>query len=126
MFLDTSVIVELMRGESQRVEDIMPHIENELLFISVIQLGEVNDWCIVNCSNPSARISQLKEIVNIIPLNEAICIEASELKHQFRVKKIIKFSLIDGIILASARYIGQKLLTFDTDFRSADEAIVMQ
>ncbi len=125
MFLDTSIIVELMRGEGPRVDSIMAHIENELLFISVIQLGEVNDWCLANCSDPPARILQLKDIVNVIPLNEAICIEASELKHQFRAQKIIKFSLMDGIILASARYIDQKLLTSDADFRKANDAIII-
>jgi predicted nucleic acid-binding protein len=125
MFLDTSIIVELMRGDSQRTKLILAHIESELLFISVIQLGEVNDWCLANCSDTHTRIAQLKEIVNIIPLNEAICIEASELKHKFRTQKIAKFSLMDGIILASARYIGQKLLTSDTDFRKADDAIMI-
>jgi predicted nucleic acid-binding protein len=126
MFLDTTIIVELMRGEGQRVKNILAHIENELLFISIIQLGEVNDWCLANCSDTPKRIAQLKEIVNVIPLNEAICIEASELKHKFRSQKIVKFSLMDGIILASARYIGQKLLTSDTDFRKADDAIMIQ
>jgi predicted nucleic acid-binding protein len=126
MFLDTTIIVELMRGETQRAKNILAHIENELLFISVIQLGEVNDWCIANCSDTPKRIAQLKEIVNIIPLNEAICIEASELKCSMRAQKIGKFSLMDGIILASARYIGQRLLTSDTDFRKADDAIIIK
>ena len=126
MFLDTTVIVELMRGESQRTNDILAYIENELLFISVIQLGEVNDWCLANCSDPAERIRQLKEIVNIIPLNEAICIEASAIKKNMRTQKIAKFSLMDGIILASARYIGQRLITSDTDFRKADDAIIIR
>jgi predicted nucleic acid-binding protein len=128
MFLDSSAIVELMRGGkgSPRTEKILGHIENELLFISVIQLGEVNDWCIANCSDPAARISQLKEIVNIIPLNDAISIEAPEIKRQMRAQRVTKFSLMDGFILASARYIGQRLLTLDTDFRKAEDVIIIK
>ena len=124
MFLDTSVIVELMRGENDGlIDEIMAHIENELLFISMVQLGEVNDWCLANSSDPDARISQLKEIVHLIPVNETICTQASEIKHEMRSGKLPKFSLIDGLILASARFIGQKLLTLDSDFRKAEDAI---
>jgi len=128
MFLDTSAIVELMRGGrgSARTEKILGYIENELLFVSVIQLGEINDWCIANCSDPAARISQLKEIVHIIPLNETISIEASEIKRQMRAQNVAKFSLMDGFILASARYIGQRLLTLDTDFRKAEDIIIIK
>jgi len=128
MFLDTSVIVELMRGgkDCPRTEKILGYIENELLFISVIQLGEINDWGIANCSDAATRISQLKDIVHIIPMNEEISIEASAIKHQMRKKNIAKFSLIDGLILASARYIGQKLLTLDTDFRKAKDVIIIK
>jgi predicted nucleic acid-binding protein len=127
MFLDTSIIVELMRGEDEElIGKIMSHIENELIFISMVQLGEVNDWCLANCSNPEARISQLREIVHLIPVNETICIRASEIKHEMRLKKIPKFSLIDGLILASARHIDQKLLTLDSDFRKAKDAICIQ
>ncbi len=128
MFLDSSAIVELMRSgkDSKRAEKILGYIENELLFISVIQLGEVNDWCIANCSDPAARISQLKEIFNIIPLNDVISIKASEIKREMRMQKVTKFSLMDGLILASARYIGQTLLTLDTDFRKAEDTVIIK
>lgn len=128
MFLDSSAVVELMRGgkESRRVGKIVKHIENELIFISVIQLGEINDWCIANCSDPATRISRLMEIAHIIPMNEEISVEASVIKRHMRKKSIAKFSLMDGFILASARYIGQRLLTLDTDFRMAEDAVIIE
>jgi len=105
MFLDTSVIVELMRGVegTKRVETILNHI--------------------ANCVDAEQRIAQLDDIVIVIPLNEIICMNASVIKKEMRSQKISKFSLIDALILASARHIDQKLLTMDTDFRKAEDAI---
>ena len=127
MFLDTSIIIEIFRHRktSKRFEDIYEHIENEPLFISIIQLVEISDWCYANKINPSTRIDQIKEIVNVVPLTESICLEGSKLKHEMREDKISKFSLFDGMILASARSIDQRLLTTDSDFRMAGEAIII-
>ncbi|MBA3046046.1 MAG: PIN domain-containing protein [Candidatus Thermoplasmatota archaeon] len=127
MFLDTSVIVELMLGDDdRRIDIILKHINDELIFISIVQLGEINDWCLANCADSETRITQLKEIVHLIPLNDSICVEASNIKRQMRSQKIAKFSLIDGIILASARHIGQTLLSLDSDFRKAEGAVIIR
>jgi hypothetical protein len=48
------------------------------------------------------------------------------LKYRSRKKGAGKFSLIDGMILSSARSVGQRLLTLDEDFRNSDEAIVIE
>jgi predicted nucleic acid-binding protein len=42
-----------------------------------------------------------------------------------RSKGLKRFSLMDGIILASARSIDQKLLTADSDFRKAEDAVLI-
>jgi predicted nucleic acid-binding protein len=115
-----------MRGDGPGTQKILNAIENELLFISVVQLGEVHDWCLANCRDPAARMAQLREIVNIIPLNEDICMKASELKREMRNRGKAKFSLMDGIIIASARHIGQQLLTLDSDFGKADDVILIK
>lgn len=127
MFLDSSAIIELLRGEDRALVDrITELIKDELLFISIVQVGEVHDWCLANSGNPAKRISQLLDIVHVIPLNEEICIRASEIKSQMRAQKVGKFSLMDGFILASARHIEQRLLTLDSDFRKADDAIMIR
>lgn len=127
MFLDTSIIIEIFRsGENTRLfGDIYELIKDELLFISIIQIGEISDWCLKNEIDPTERISNLKDIVNLIPLSEKICFEGSKITYDFRREGISHFSLMDGFILASARSINQKLLTKDTDFRKADDAIVL-
>ncbi|UCH87949.1 MAG: PIN domain-containing protein [Thermoplasmata archaeon] len=128
MFLDTGVIIEIFRAKksSKRFEKIFELIKNEQLFISVIQLGEISDWCLSNDINVQDRITKLKNIVNIIPINEQICIEGSQIKHTMRSSGVKKFSLMDGIIIASARYMNQTLLTTDNDFRRAKDTLILK
>lgn len=128
MFLDTSIIIEIFRSEknSKTFEEIYELIKDEPLFISVIQIGEISDWCLKNNIDPEKRISKLRQLLNIIPLSEKLCFEGSQIKFNLRKKGISKFSLIDGIILASARSINQKLITMDKDFRKIKDAIVLR
>jgi len=128
MFLDTTIIIEILEGRraSIKIDKILKHIKDEPLFISVIQLAELSDWCENNKIDAFKRITQIKEIVNVIPLNDRICMDGAEIKHEMRKCGIDKFSLIDGIILASARSINQKLLTTDTDYRKAKDTIFIE
>lgn len=128
MFLDTSIIIEIFRSEknSKTFEEIYELIKDEPLFISVIQIGEISDWCLKNNIDPEKRISKLRQLLNIILLSEKLCFEGSQIKFNLRKKGISKFSLIDGIILASARSINQKLITMDKDFRKIKDAIVLR
>ena len=127
MFLDTSIIVDIFRFEKghRTFEEIYGFIKDEPLFISVFQFVEISDWCLGNKVDRADRVQKLKEIVNVIPLSEKICVGGAGIKHEMRRRKVSKFSLSDGIILASARSIGQRLLTSDSDFRKCDDAIVI-
>ena len=128
MFLDTSVIIEIFRNDrnSKTFQDIYTYIKDEPIFISIIQIGEISDWCLKNHIDPEKRITKLKQILNIIPLNEKICYEAAHIKYTIRKKGMAKFGLLDGIVLASARSINQRLLTTDNDFRTISDAIVVR
>ena len=127
MFLDTSIIIEIFQSKkkSETFEEIYELIKDEPIFISVIQMGEISDWCLKNNINPEKRIFKLKQILNVVPLSEKICLEGSKIKYNIRKKGTKKFSLIDGIILSSARSINQKLLTMDKDFRKINDTIVL-
>ena len=127
MFLDTSIIIEIFRNDknSKKFQDIYTYIKEEPIFISIIQIGEISDWCLKNHIDPEKRIVKLKQILNVIPLNEKICYDAAQIKYTIRKKGIIKFGLLDGIVLTSARSINQRLLTTDTDFKTIKDAIVI-
>lgn len=127
MFLDTSIIVEIFCSdqETKTFREIYELIEDEPLFISLIQFGEISDWCLKNDSDPVEHLSQIKRIASIVSLDETLCIEGSKIKNKYRKEGVRYFSLIDGIILASARSINQSLLTKDSDFRKAADAVVL-
>lgn len=127
MLLDTSIIIEifLLEKNTDKFREIYNIIKEETTFISLIQIGEISDWCLKNRINPLEVLAILKDLVNIIPLNEKILLNGSKIKFNMRNTGIKKFSLIDGIILASAREYYEKLLTYDSDFKNAENTIVL-
>lgn len=127
MFLDTSIIIDILihKKTSDQFKKIFSLIKEEPLYISVIQLGELSDWCYKNNVDVNKSIYQIKKMITIIPLDETICLHGSKLKHTVRKKGNNKFSLIDGLILASANSVDEKLLTKDTDFSHCSQAIVL-
>lgn len=127
MFLDTSVIIKLFINEStsKRFQTIFEHIENEAAFISMVQVAELADWCCANDVDPARALAMVRDIVELVPVDEPILLAAARLKHEMRKSGATKFSLIDGLILASARALNEPLLTFDADFRMAEDVVVL-
>lgn len=127
MFLDTSIIIDILthKKNSDQFKTIFSRIKDEPLYISIIQLGELSDWCYKNNVEVNKKIQQIKKMVTIIPLDETICLHGSKIKHIARKKGNKKFSLIDGLILASANSVDENLLTKDTDFSNCSQAIVL-
>ncbi len=128
MFLDTNIIIDMFRfGKgTERFRKIFKQIEDEALFISIIQIGEIADWSLANEIDPSEPIKYLKEMVNIVPLSEDICIQGSKIKYDMRKEGAAKFSLADGLILSSARFVKQVLLTMDEDFKKVKDVIILR
>ena len=127
MFLDTSIIVDIFRYEedNKNFQKIYELIKDEPLFISIFQIGEISDWSLMNKIDPIEPLEFLKKTMNIIPLNESICLEASKIKYEMRKKGEKKFGLADGIILASARSMNQTLLSKDSDFKKVKDVIFL-
>ncbi|MFH1774212.1 MAG: PIN domain-containing protein [Methanobacteriota archaeon] len=114
MFVDTNILISLFIGD-RIVKEILAHVKGEPLFCSVLQLSEIADWCIRENASISEAMSNIKKVVQIIPLTEEVCIEGAKIKHARRKAGYKNFPLIDGIIAASAKSIGQELLTSDED-----------
>ncbi|MBS3802527.1 MAG: PIN domain-containing protein [Candidatus Thermoplasmatota archaeon] len=127
MFIDTSIIIDILthKQSSDQFKKIFSFIKDEPLYISVIQLGELSDWCFKNNVEVNKCLPKIKKMVSIILLDETICLHGSKLKHTARKQGNKKFSLIDGLILASATSVDEKLLTKDTDFINSSQAIVL-
>ncbi len=128
MFLDTSAIVEIFRSPSgsSNFQKIMTEIEDdEALYVSLVQLAEIADWAIRNKAPSEERIKSVKEMARVVLLDEKICLEAATIKQRRRQAGHDGFGLIDGIILATARSIGQRVLTLDRDFAGEDDCTVI-
>lgn len=125
--LDSSAIVEVFRSPitSRNFKMIEKEIGEEEVFVSVVQLAEVADWAIRNHVSSKDRIAAIKEFARIVPLNEEICLEAPVIKYRRRELGHTDFGLLDAIVLATARSIGQRVLTFDKDFAGESDCTVL-
>ena len=127
MLLDTSAIIEVLRHPrtSKEFRLIQKHIGDEDLYVLVVQLAELSDWCIVNNVPARERIEEVKNLANIIPLDEDIFLEGSRIKNERRKKGFASFGLLDGLLLAAARSVGERVLTFDLDFAEEEDCLVL-
>lgn len=128
MLLDTSIVVELFRHKrtSKFFRKVMHQIGEQLLFVSMIELAEVADWCLRNSIRAESRIAAISEFAQIIPLDEAICQQAAIIKKDRRAKGYADFGLIDGVIVGSARAQNQEVLTLDPDFEGEKDCVVLK
>jgi len=127
MLVDTSAIVEILRHSrtSNEFKVIQEHIGAEEVYMLVVQLGELSDWCIANRRPVKERVEAVKNLANIIPVDEEICLEGSKLKNERRKKGFAGFGLLDGLVLAAARSVGERVLTFDRDFAGEEDCVVI-
>jgi predicted nucleic acid-binding protein len=127
VLLDISTIVEILRrpADSAHFEKIMTDIGDEQVYISMVQLTEIADWAIRNKAPPEERIKAIKEMARIVPLDEGICLDAAAIKQRRRKAGRNDFGLMDGVILATARSIGQRVLTMDDDFAGENDCVVV-
>lgn len=66
-------------------------------------------------------------LLEFIPLAPELAVQGSALKSEARARPSGKdFSLIDGVVLASARSRGLRLLTFDSEFEGFPDVTVLR
>jgi len=128
LLLDTSSLIEVLRHPktSKEFRLIQRHVGAEELYVLIVQLAELSDWCIANDAPARERVEEVKKLANIIPLDEDICLEGSRIKNERRRKGFGNFGLLDGLVLAAARSVGERVLTFDRDFAEEKDCILVQ
>lgn len=128
MLLDSGVIIEIFRSpqDSKHFRAILRAIGDEEIFVSIIQIAEVAEWASRNQLPAKERVVAVRDFARIVPLEEQVCIDASEIKRLRREQGYSDFSLMDGIILATARLIEQRLMTFDGDFTGEIDCILLR
>ena len=120
-------MVEIFRNPagSARFREIAAEIVDEDVYVSMVQLAEVADWAVRNETPPEERVNAVKELARIVPLDERICLDAAAIKRLRRGAGRGDFGLVDGIVLATARSIGQRVLTLDEDFMGEDDCSII-
>ncbi len=123
MLLDTSAWIEYFIGSSKgaRVKAIL---EKEDCYTSIVTLAEITNWALKNNKDTLYLINTVKELSNVIALDEDITVLAGRLN--FERKKIIKkWGMLDSFVLASGTIYGFNILTKDSDFRDLQEVEIL-
>lgn len=114
MLLDTSAWIEFFIGSAKgkRVRQVLGE---EDCYTSIVSLAEVTNWALKENKEVSPLIGAIKQLSNVIGLDEDITVLAGELN--FERKKIIKkWGMLDSFILATGSIYGLKIITKDSDF----------
>lgn len=123
--LDTSAVVAIFTSKGA-AERIRKEVGGSQLYVSCIQLAELADWATKSGAPAAERVEALEQMANVAPLTKEICLEAAAIKSARRKKGLSAFGIIDGIVLATARSLGQSLLTLDADFAGEEDCVVLR
>lgn len=127
MLFDTSVLVAWTDRppEDPVVERIRELAGEGPVIISPIQFGELADIARKHGIDAMTYTQEFTRAEQV-PLTMDVAIEGSRIKAQARKRAHSRdFSLIDGILLASARSAGVELVTLDRDFEGFDDCVVV-
>ena len=124
MFLDTSALVAIFTSQKQ-AERISREVGDSQLYVSSIQLAELADWALRSGVPAAERVEAVEQMASVAPLTKDICLEGATIKSARRRRGILTFGIIDGVILATARSLGQNLITYDRDFAGEKDCLVL-
>lgn len=125
MLLDTSAVVAILTSK-KAADRIGKEIGDSQLYVSHIQLAELADWATRSGAPAAERVDALEQMASVAPLTKEICLEAAAIKFAKRKKGFSGFGIVDGILLATARSLGQSLITFDADFAGEEDCVVLR
>lgn len=121
--IDTSAWVEYLTGTAKGMK-IKPLIEREKVATSIIAIAELADKLARDDKRFSITLQFIQRRAAILELSVPIALKAAQLKKEIRKKKE-KFSMADGVHLATALEEGAVLLTADNDFSGLNNVMVI-
>jgi predicted nucleic acid-binding protein len=125
MLLDTSAVVAIFTSK-KAADRIGKEVGDSELYVSQIQLAELADWATRHGAPAAERVDALEQLASVAPLTKEICLEAAAIKLARGKKGLSGFGIIDGIVLATARSLGQNMITFDADFAGEEDCVVLR
>lgn len=119
VLIDSWCWVEYYKG-TKFADATSMYIEGDMLaYASTINLSEIYRWFLLSYSESEAdaAVQDIKDRCFVVPVDEAIAIQAAKIKHEF------KWGLGDSIIMATARARNAKVVTGDPDFQNKPDTI---
>lgn len=104
---------------------ISKEVGDSQLYVSHIQLAELADWATRSGAPTAERVEAVGQMASVVPLTNEICLDAAAIKFTKQKKHLSSLGIIDGIVLATARSLGQSLLTFDADLAGEEDCVVL-
>lgn len=123
VLVDTSVWVALFQGLSQeRLERLRR--EGQAIAVSILVLAELRSLSTQGRVQEGA-VGDVQEVARVESLLAADALEGGRIHGLMRRKAKTKASLVDALILATARRIGATLLTLDQDLAGEPDVEVI-
>ena len=121
--IDAYAWIEYLEGSEKgvKVTEMLEDTSNEL-FTSSTTVAEVVSKFLKKDKDIKIASTAMSTLSSIIVINKEISILAGHIHFEAK-KKNKDFGMLDAFVAATARKIGAKILTGDTDFRGFKEAV---
>ncbi len=121
--IDSSIWIEYLAGSAKGIK-IKNIVDEKSIATSILSIAELADKFEREEKDFSYVLTFIQSRAAIVPLNIALVLHAAKIKKKFRTKNN-KFGLIDALHLATAQQEKLIFVTADTDFRNAENVILV-
>ena len=112
--IDTSAWYEYFTGTAKGIK-VKPYIEQEEIATSIMAIAELADKFARENRKFDVMLKFIQRRAAILELSVSLALKAAQLKKELR-KERDKFSMADGVHLATTQQENAVLVTTDTDF----------
>ena len=124
IIIDASAWIEYLEDslKGKKVSEMLDSLQNEV-YTPVSVIAEVLHKTLKQGLDIERALEIMQQISTIIPLGLDNSIDAARLYAKYRTKSN-SFGMLDAFVVATAREVNGKILTFDNGFRQIREAII--
>ncbi|MDG7030872.1 MAG: type II toxin-antitoxin system VapC family toxin [Nitrososphaerota archaeon] len=119
--IDSWTWIEYWKG-GKFADEAASYIDGEEeLVVSTINLAEVYLWVAKSYDDATAeeKVATMEKRCHVIPVERDVALEAA------KIKRKEKLGLADSLILATARQVGGRVVTGDSDMRNLRDVVFL-
>lgn len=119
--IDSWTWIEYWKG-GKLADEAASYIDGEEeLVVSTINLAEVYLWVAKSYDDATAeeKVATMEKRCHVIPVERDVALEAA------KIKRKEKLGLADSLILATARQVGGRVVTGDSDMRNLRDVVFL-